>query len=396
MDITGLKNSLSRKFRGASLDDVQGISDFTIFREAASNLLSVIDPIETRRTMRFNVFEKVYDYEPAEDLKGKKVIDPRPQDGRNGEEFSQTFTKEFDRDKEYGKISVEFDEGQKILRIAAGGTGSASVDQTASTTEWAASGGATGLEIDEVIRLDSSNTLRFDLGAAGGDIEAGVAGTMTQVDLSDDEDFSSFFRKVYIPTGASTITSITIRIGSSSGAYWTITGEPHIGDWKNGVNIIRFDWADAVETGVPSSAAIDYERLTFVTTAAIADVRVGPMTSKLPTPYETPYYSNRIFRDVDTGDWKGTPDDDTDEIVLETEAENLFFYECCQLVAEDLQLDEEAVKFKFKLNGDPQKAGDDGGLYGQYKRDKPTEALAPHSRYMNFRRRIFGGRRRVT
>jgi len=385
MDIENLKNKLGRKFRGAGLDDVQGIENFSVFSEAASNLLSYIDPYETVRYHRFNQFGGVFDYASPSDLKGKKLIDPRPQDNRNQIEFGQTFIKEFDRDKKYvwGKVSVEFQDGTKVLRLSEGGKGSARVDETIDYTDWSAAGGATGLENDEVIKLDDSDTLRFDLGAAGGYIENTA---LTEIDLSGHESLSSFFRKVYIPSGASSLTSITLRIGSASGAYWTITGTPQIGAYRNGVNLVRFDWYGATPTGSPSSSAIDYERLTFVTTAAIADVRVGPLDSKLPTPYETPYYSNRLFRST-AGSWLTEPTDVSDEIVLETEAENIFFYECCVIVAEDLSLDSEAAKFKFKLHGDPQKEDDDGGLYGQYKRDKPAEALRPHTSYIDLGRR---------
>jgi hypothetical protein len=397
MDIATLTDRLARKFRGASIDDIEGITDFSIFGEAAGNLLSALDPYETVRLMRFNVFQGIYDYAPAADLKGKKVIDPRPQDGRVGEEFSQTFTKEFDRDKQIGKVSVESLDGAKVVRLATSGAASMKVDQTEVTTEWAAGGGATGLEIDEVITLDGADTLRVDLGATGGYLEAGVAGTMTQVDLTDFLSIGSFFRKVYIPTAAqaASITSVTLLIGSASTEYYTITGQVHFGSWKAGVNLVRFDWADGVKTLSPTITAYDYERLTFVTTGAIADVRVGPMTVKLGTPFETPYYSNCLFTDSTGATWQDTPTATSDLIVLEQESLNIFFYECCQLIAEDLSLDEEAVKFKFKLNGDPQKSNDDGGLYGQYKRDKPTETLSPHAHYMTFRRRPSGSRCRI-
>lgn len=393
MDIDDLKSQLARKFRGASLDDVQGLSDFTLFGEAASNVLSEIDPYETVRLHRFSLFADVPDYGPPSDLKGKKVIDPRPQDGRAGEEYSQTFTKEFDRDREIGKVSVEIMDGVKVLRVNGAGEASQRVDQTQATTEWAASGGATGLELDEVIRLDNSDTLRVDLGAAGGYIEAGVAGTMTQVDIDDMLLIGSFFRKIYIPTAANAaaITSVSLRIGSSSGAYHTIAGAPHLGSYRVGVNLIRFDWADRVATGSPDFTATDYERLTFVTTAAIADLRIAPMNCKLPLPYETPYYSNCLFTNAAGTTWLTTPTVDTDVVLLEEEAKNIFFYECCKLVAEDLSLDDEALKFQRKLYGSqPTRTSAQpttDGLYAQYRAQKPTEALRPQSRYIDLRRR---------
>lgn len=376
-----LKNALGRKFRGASLDDIQGISDFSLFAEAASTVLSEIDPYETVRLHRFDLFAGVVEYAAPEDLKGKKLIDPAPQDGEAGEDFSQTFTKEFRRDMRDYKVSVEFIDGSKILKARAPGRGaSLTVDEASALGSWVVGGDATGLEVDTDLTLDGASTLRVDLGATGGYIEdTGV----DSVDLSEHEDSSSFFRRVYIPENVSRLTSITLRIGSASGAYWSITGQAHFGSYKNGVNLVRFDWADASEVGVPVSSAVDYERLIFVTTGVIADVRVGTLTSKLPLPYETPYYSNRIFRQTD-GDWIETPDNETNEVMLEKEAENIFFYECCRIVAEDLSLDTEAEKFEKKLHGVP---GRSTGLYAQYKEDKPSQKLRPQLRYIDLRDR---------
>lgn len=385
INIATIKNTLGRKFRGASIDDIQGISDFSIFREAASNLLSRIDPYETVRTHRFNLFTDVTEYEPPEDLKSKKVIDPAPQE-ENGEDFSQTFTKEFRKDRELYKVLVEFIDGSKVLKVRAPGRGtSLRTDNTNDTTGWLAAAGATDLEIDSVIRLDKSDSLRFDLGAAGGYIENS---TLDLINLSAHENISSFFRKVYIPAGSGDITSITLRIGSASGAYWAITGAPHFGEWKDGINLIRFDWADAVPTGSPDSSIVSYERFTIATGDSIADVRVGPLTSRLPLPYETPYYSNCLFRQKDEGDWLEEPTNDDDEIQLEHEAQNIFFYECCVLVAEDLSLDTDALKFYKHLGVNPVDGTlTKGGLYGNYMEDKPTEKLRPTSHYIDLRDR---------
>jgi hypothetical protein len=391
MDIETLNNNLSRKFRGASLDDVQGITNFSIYGEAASNLTSRLDPQETMRLYRFDVFQDIRDYGAPDDLKGKKVVDPAPQDQRNGEEFSQTFLKEFRRDEEFGKVNVGFLDGEKILRVATSGKGSSTIGQTADAADWAGSGGASTPIVDEVVRMDNSDTIRFNLGAAGGTVTGNFD---DEVDVSEHEDIGSFFLKIYFPSTPS-ITSITLRVGSSATAYWSMTGVAHTGSFKKGVNIVRFDWSGATEVLVPSSAAVDYEQLIFVTTAALTGVRIAPLTSKLPWPFETPYYSNCIFTDVDGNTWKDIPTVTTDLIVLEKEAQNIFFYECCMLIAEDLTLDDEATKFKFKLYGDPQKANDNGGLYAQYEKDKPAESLQPHSYYMKFRNRSVRNRRGI-
>lgn len=381
MNIETLLAQLARKFRGASLDDIQGLSDWSLFGEAATNLLSEVDPYETVRLYRFNQFGGVYDYEAPEDLKSKKVIDPRPQDGRHGRDVEQTYTKDFDRDKEWDddKVSVEYQDGLKILRLSEQGRGSASVDTVGLITGWSAAGGATALAVDGIQRLDNSDSLGFNLGALGGYVENS---SLSLINLGDHEDVASEFRLIYLPE-ISQLTSVTLRLGSSSADYWTLPGVPHLGEYRIGVNLVRFDWYNAASTGTPDSEVIEYERLTFVTTNTLNGVRIGPLWSRLPAPWETPYYSNCLFRS-EAGAWLETPEDNTDIIQLEKEALNLFFYEVCRLIAEDLSLDEEAAKFYTKLYGNPPKST---GLYGQYKEDKPTEKLRPHTKYIQLRNR---------
>lgn len=386
--ISQYKAMIARKFRGASLDDVQGLSDFTIYGEAATNLLSVLDPIETIRMHRFDVFSDITEYAPPNDLKARKVIDPAPQDGEGDEDFRQIRTKEFRRDQQDYKVSVQFRDGSKVLNLRAPGEGSKlSVDTVSVLGSWSAAGGASGLAVDQNLSLDSSDSLRFDLGAAGGYVENAA---LTETDLSSHEDRSSFFRKIYIPSGSENITSISIRIGSASGAYWQITGQAQFGSYRDGVNLIRFDWDDATETGAPSSSAVDYERLTFVTAAAISNVRIGPLSSRLPLPYETPYYSNRLFKDSN-GSWLEVPTSEDDIVQLEKDAENLFFYELCEIVANDLTLEDERLKYHVMLHGPTGSKNE--GYYANYREDKPTEKLPATNRYINLSDRR--GRRRI-
>lgn len=390
MNITNLNDQLARKFSGSSLDDIQGLTDFSIYREAAGNLLAELDPQETVRYHRFNQFGGVYDYEAPDDLKAKKIIDPRPQSDRAGRDVRQVYIKDFDRDKEFDddKASVEFMDGLKVIRLNDRGRVAARVDSTQDDSDWAAAGGATGLALDAIQRLEGSNSLGFDLGAAGGYIEND---SLSPVNLSEHAEVASLFRLVYLPA-VSQLTSISLRIGNDSGAYWTLTGEPHLGAYKVGINLVRFDWYGAAETGAPDpDEFVEYERLIFATTSALAGVRVGPLTSRLPTPWETPYYSTCLFMSA-AGTWLDTPTADSDEIVLELDGQNIFFYEVCVLVAEDLSMDEEAEKFRKKLDGTDKRPG----LYARYKEDKPTEKLRSSTRYIRLtgRRNRMGRRRR--
>lgn len=372
--ISALKNKLSRKFKGANIDNVQGISNFSLFEEAAQNMLPKLDPNETIRRERVNVFADVNDYTPPNYLKGKKVIDLYPVVNRTpNQNFDQSYMEEFDREKRDYDFSVEYENGNKVLRISRHLGGSLNVDTVNAITGW--SGTVTNIAVDTILQFESGGSLRFDLGASGGYIEKSI----TSIDLSDHENKSSLFRYFYFPD-KSIITSVTLRIGSDSSNYFEITGTRHFGSLVNGTNLYRFDWNGATETGTVDTSAIDYERVTIVSTAADTDIRMGQLTSKLPKEYEVKYYSDRIFKNA-SGDWLEAPTANADTVELEGDAINIFFYECCHLIAEDMQKPKQAEKFDIRLNGKNGKSG----LYGNYKTDKPEQAIRTKGRYYRTR-----------
>jgi len=386
MTVSQLKTVLNRKFHGSNIDDVQGISDFTVFEEAGNNLLSHIDPFETVRHGELNLFNEVYDYglsSAAPDLKGKKILDIRPQGDRaSSEDFRQTFTEEFDRDKRHENewFSVEFDEATKFLRL------NKAVSHSVTLTDledgnYTAGTGVSNITEDTILFHDSGKSIRFDV-SSGSNL---LTWAGTAVDLSDHTNKSSFFLWVYYPD-SSIITSLTLRVGSSASDYYQITGSIHFGSIRTGWNLYRFDWNGATETGSVSEDAMDYMRLALVTTSADTDVRIGKLASKLPSPHELVYYSNCLFRPSSGSTWLSKPTAESDIINLETEAQNLFLYECCVIIADDMQVAQEAQKFRTKLGIDDLGELTGSGLYAQYKQDKPSEAIRPTTRYYTKRR----------
>lgn len=385
LSIQQCKTILERKFRGASLDDVQGISDFTVFEEAANNLLSKIDPYETVRTSEINLFNEVYDYSSPSDLKGKKVIDLRPQADRNStDDFRQSFTEDFDRDKKFkdNEITVQFDEASKFLRINKSVSNSISVTDL-EDDNYTATSGITNIIEDTILQFGDGKSIRFDV-ASGSNLLT-WNGDST-IDLTDHEQKSNLFLNVYWPD-SSVITSITLRIGSDSANYYEITGAIQFGSVRNGVNLYKFTWDGATETGTVDIDDCDYARLAIVTTSADTDIRIGRLSSKLPTPYELVYYSNALFRNSAGTTWLSKPTTENDLLNLETEAQNIFLGECEVIIAEDLQRDEEARKFRTRLGIDDFGKFTGGGLYADYKSDKPSEAIRPNLRWYSLPRR---------
>ena len=382
MTIAQLKNVLNRKFRGSNIDDVQGISDFSVFEEAGNNLMAHIDPYETVRKAELNLFNGIYDYAAPSDLKGKHVLDIRPQGERNGVDFRQAYTEDFDRDKAYVNewFSVEFDEAAKFVRINKDVSNSITVTDLESAS-YTAGTGVSNIAEDTILYRDPSKSIRFDV-SSGSNL---ITWAGTAVDLSDHANKSSMFLWVYWPD-SSIITSITLRIGSSASDYYEITGAVHFGSVRTGWNLYRFNWNGATETGTVDEENTDYARLAIVTTAADTDIRIGRLSSRLPAPYEVLYYSNCLFRPVSGSTWLTKPTNETDIINLETEAQNIFLYECCVIIADDLQHEAEAQKFRAKLGIDDIGDLTGGGLYAKYKEDKPSEAIRPTTRYYTRRR----------
>lgn len=380
MTISDIKNILNRKFRGANIDEVQGISDYTVFEEAASNLLSEIDPYETVRTSEINLFNDIFDYSAPSDLKGKKILDIRPQANRSSaEDFRQTFTEDFDRDKDITNnfFTVQFDEASKFLRINKSVSNSITVTDLTSSN-YTATSGVSNIAEDTILHFGDGKSIRFDV-ASGANL---LTWAGTSVDLSDHTQKSTFFLPIYLPD-ASIISSIVMRVGSDSSNYYSITGSIQYGSARNGYNIYKFEWNGVSDSGTTDESAIDYVRLAITTTSADTDIRIGKLASKLPAPHEIVYYSNSIFRPTSGSTWLTKPTALTDILNLEHEAQNIFIYECCVIIADDLQRENESMKFYSHLHGDAQKRG----LYQQYKEDKPTEKIRPNNRWYELRGR---------
>src|SRR3990167_246811 len=116
MDITQLKNILNRKLGGASIDDIQGISDYSLFKEAAVNLLTEVNPAETIRHSTIDIFKEVYDYDPPDDLMGLADIRPQTANRASNENPTRRFIESFDQSRNEEDFTLEWYNATKILR----------------------------------------------------------------------------------------------------------------------------------------------------------------------------------------------------------------------------------------------------------------------------------------
>lgn len=350
--ISNLKDDIAAAIHGTSIDKIQNI-DGLIYR-AAGDLLLEVDPIETKRTQQITnaLYDQVYDYVIPTDLKGKKVIDIKPQINRNAaDSLVQRYSKEFDQYKSDNTFSIKSNSGVKTIRISKSVTGNITVNSVDSLTAngtWAASGVGTNLTLDTVYNITGDASLNIDASSAGNVILENS--TMTQVDLSDHDEQSGLFVWAYMPD-TSLVTNVTLRWGNDSSNYWsrTVTQSHDATAFQTGWNLLRFDWNGATETGTVVPTIIDYLRVTIAVTGADTDYRIDNIMSILPVLYEIEYYSKYLFRNV-SGTWIETISADTDYINLDTESYQLLFNRVMILLAPQLQGSDASLDLQFYSN----------------------------------------------
>ena len=390
--ISDAKSDLEGTLHSTQVSKVKNI--YNLFWRAARNVLAKIDPKETIRINQITnaVHDDIYDYAVADDLKGNKILDIRPQANRGkSDSFTQRLAREFDKYKEDGTFQIRTNKGTKTLRLSADITGSPTVlhsmNSITDNGTWAVGGDATNLTADTLEYLSGSASLNFDLNVSGsvGYIENS---DFDDVDLSDYDEVGALFVRVYIPD-PSIITNFILRWGNDSSNYWsrTVTAPHDQSTFKTGWQILRFEWNGATESiaGGVDPSAIDYLRLTVTYNGtAETDLRVDKITCSKGEIYEMEYYSECLFENS-AGTWIRKPTDDTDIINLDEDGYNLFLNECGVLACQQMQGADSAEDKKFfneQLYGDGTR--ENLGLYSKYKSDHPSESLRPRSFYWRF------------
>ncbi len=343
--ITDLKSELAGQLHGTSLNKVEGI-DGLIYR-AARKLINDFDPIETIRIAQLAtpLFDRVYDYTCPSDLKGDRIVDIRPQVNRSVQDrFFQTYNEAFDMSKAAlsagGEFSVQYNTAVKSIRIAKNLVAGLLVNGCDSLTAngtWVVGGDATNLTLDTLNYVYGGASLNFDVTGAGTTAYLENT-TQSAIDLSRDEDQGYEFVYAFIPDGT-TVTSFSLRWGSSSANYWssTVTANQDSTAFQTGWNLLAFPWSSATETGTPDAEAVDYVRFTVTYDGdAATHLRLNSIVSQLGTIYEIEYYSKFLFRDGTTGAFKETVTDDSDIVNLDTDSYNLLLnlvaYFCAQQI----------------------------------------------------------------
>ena len=162
-----LLNDITGVMHGTTSNRIPNIYG-TITRAARALLLDV-DPKETQRIVQLSqVFNNVYDYACPADLKGDKLIDIRPQAGRNPSDvFFQGYETDFDSQKGFSfdnKVYTQWNTGIKTLRIQAPSlTAPIVITDTSSLTGWSGTFAASNLSLDTTNNVAGGGAIVFDL-----------------------------------------------------------------------------------------------------------------------------------------------------------------------------------------------------------------------------------------
>jgi hypothetical protein len=343
--VLDLKNDLSGILHGTTNNQIQNLDG--VINRAARDVLLDVDPQETKRQVEFvaPIFNSVFDYPIAADVKGNKIIDIYPQVQRIPQDiWTQAYNQAFDVAKQNifsmaNMFTINFNTSLKTIRINAPFLNPPviinQIEAIATNGTWAAGGTATNLAVNNTNFAQGAGSLQFDVTSGAAYIENS---TMTAVNLSTIANQASLFTWVYIPTAAS-LTSVDLRFGSDASNYYhrTVTATQQGTAFVNGWNLCQFQWAGATQVGTPNTAAIAYGRVTLNVTGSMTGCLVNGMDAILGTILSYEYYSKYLFRNASTGAYQETVLDDGDLINLDTESYDLLTYKVAALAVQQQQ-----------------------------------------------------------
>lgn len=377
---------------GTTLAKLAG-SFYDKMHEAAGNLFSRFEPHSVIRRARIAnaIYDHVYNYSIEDDCEVDAILDIRPVGPRSTmDSLRGSFSQEFDIKKPENAFTVEYINGAKTLRlnkVLNPSTVLSTCNDTTSDGVVTASGDVTDLDSDPLDFISGSGAISFNLSGATGQgiLEFALPAA---IDLTDLENLGAVFHWLKFPL-ASALTSVRIRVGSSSANYKEVTvTAAHDRAWESDAwMLLRYLMANATTTGTPDFGAIDYVQIAINYTSGTArnGVKIDNIMAALGEAYEVVYYSNRLFTDSTGTTWKEIPTLDTDLIRLDgPTANNAFLYEFMLTLQQELKGKNMAADFAFFKKQLGTGEGDDGALYDQLKRKNPDQRIIRSIDYYNF------------
>lgn len=391
LNVSAFKTKVTPKLHGTSLAKVGDI--YGKLHEASGNLFSHVRPYTVIRKARINnaIYDHIYNYTCEDDLEVDSVIDIRPIGPRSSNDsVLGATTKDFDIKKVENTFAVEYVNGVKTLRLSKCLAPTLSLltgENISDGVTVTPSEDASNVRLDYLDFISGRSSIAFDLsGATGvGQLDIVLDNPVNLGALMGQGSILPWFK---FPV-ASKLTSVRVRIGSSSSVYY----EKVIGAALNSA-FIDDQWMallqnieTSAKVGIPNMGAINYIQI-FVTYAVgtAYTARLDNITASLGQAWEVVYYSNRLFTDLTGLTWKEIPTADTDLIRLEGALDNnAFMYEFMLTLQQEIKGKNMAADYAYfasQLNGNP-KTGS-AGIYAALEEKYPAQAIERISTYYEF------------
>jgi hypothetical protein len=380
--ISELESGVTGLLTGLNINNVQDPTD--AFEGALATLLQTASIPEASTADIVTFYDGVYDYLAPVTIFGGALRDIRPLGiSRGPQDFVYRKPIErFDRTKAYTPsgydVTFEMVNGVGLMRVSdSKAIPKIILDPMNQTTGWTAAGTVSNLVADSSFFYESPASLRFTLTGAG---TGTLANTLTpSIDLTQYQGVGVVFLALEIP--AALLSSVQLQLGSSSLNYYQLSvtkgflGSFVVGDFT----MVAFDLSQATTVGSPVITAMNYINLSFTSTATMTNVRVGSLFISLPSPAKIFYETTAIFQDTN-GDISNRISQNTDTILLNDAAYNLYKYECAMelgLRAGGTLENAAIAGLGEKLNGARSKTGAvlKQGLYDLYRAANPAEEV---------------------
>lgn len=345
--IQTLLNDLAGVTHGTTTNKIPNV--FGSINRAARQVLQDIDPKETQRIVSLaQTFNSVFDYPIPADVKGDRIVDLRPQAGRNPWDiFVQGYSQNFDAYKNVSindKIITQWNTGLKTLRIDAPTLVSPiTLCDTSTIQGWTATPGAQNISLDTTLNVAGGGDIQFNLAAGSGTGSIQIS-SLSPVNVNGHVNIDTLFYWVYLPL-ASAISSLTLRWGSDVTAnYYTSTSvlTQQGTAFQTGWNLIAVPWASAALVGSPNANQYNSVQLSVAYNSTLqTGLRFCNLTSNTGYIFQLQYYSKYMFRNPSTNAFQETVVDvatDGNTLVnLDTDSYNLLFDKVAYYTAQSIQ-----------------------------------------------------------
>lgn len=381
--ISELESNLVGLTHNGSLNKLR--NKYFVYERAAENLLRYIKPAESLVSypLAQTVHDDQYTYDVPDDF--GSLVSVHPQKRVVADLSERIRGEQFDRRKTIDdkKVAIVAVDGEKKIRIdwqTTPATILSNMDSYNGNGTWVAYGTANGVATDTQHTYSGDGSVRFSTGLTGDGIQNS---TLDPIDLSDEDGYADAYVAIEIPdaTALSHINGFTFLWGNDvTSNFWTAAEQTVQADgsaFRVGWNVLRFPWSNATETGSVDASIIDSARLTVRSDSFVQNLRVDNILFNVGAQFELVHYSKYLFMNSTYARIK-RPTGDEDYVALDTDAFNIFLYECLieaahQIEGEDAGAD--AVFATKKLWGDPTAVDSRGrlGLYRLYSQEHPAE-----------------------